>query len=243
MPLALARRAPHAGRGGDLVLGLVAGEDLADLEQRHIGKAAIGVLLRRRHQAGDEARPHVREIGRDRIGERELRPPPPNNWACALAMNDHVTASVRPRAASARLALRVRTWAVVSTGLRGASPRSSGADGTRSTPMIRTTSSTISAVPSMSGRHDGTATFTRSPWPATKKPRCPSTRRTSVRGTSRPVRRLISLRGKSMTRSSACGLPETVTSDGVPPTRSSTIWVASSRPGTMKAGSTPRSKR
>ena len=35
--------------------------------------------------------------------------PPPNNSACGLAMNDQVTASTRPRAASARLALRVRT--------------------------------------------------------------------------------------------------------------------------------------
>ena len=46
--------------------------------------------------------------------------PPPNSSACFLAMNDHVTASTRLRAASARLALRVRTWIGVSTGLRGA---------------------------------------------------------------------------------------------------------------------------
>ena len=35
--------------------------------------------------------------------------PPPNSSACGLEMNDQVTASTRPRAASARLALRVRT--------------------------------------------------------------------------------------------------------------------------------------
>ena len=85
-------------------------------------------------------------------------------------MNDQVTASVSPRAASARLALRVRTCAVVSTGLRGASPRPNGVDGMRSTPTMRTISSTMSALPSMSGRHDGAATFTRLSWPATKKP-------------------------------------------------------------------------
>ena len=34
-------------------------------------------------------------------------------------MNDHVTASTMPRAASARLARRVRSWIGVSTGLRG----------------------------------------------------------------------------------------------------------------------------
>ncbi len=44
--------------------------------------------------------------------------PPPNSSACVLAMNDQVTASMRLRAASARLALRVRSWIGVSTGLR-----------------------------------------------------------------------------------------------------------------------------
>ena len=44
---------------------------------------------------------------------------------------------------------------------------------------MRTTSSTMSALPSTSGRHDGTATFTTLPWPATKKPSWPSTRRIS----------------------------------------------------------------
>ena len=38
-------------------------------------------------------------------------------------------------------------------------------------------------------------------------------------------------------------LPATVTSDGAPAHRSSTMRVASSSPGSMKAGSTPRSKR
>ena len=36
--------------------------------------------------------------------------PPPNNSASRLEMNDQVTASVMPRAASARLASRVRSW-------------------------------------------------------------------------------------------------------------------------------------
>ena len=45
--------------------------------------------------------------------------PPPNSSACGLEMNDHVTASTMPRAASARLARRVRSWIVVRTGLRG----------------------------------------------------------------------------------------------------------------------------
>ena len=169
--------------------------------------------------------------------------PPPNSSACGLAMNDQVTASTRLRAASARLALRVRNWIGVSTGLRGASPRSNGVGGTRSTPTMRTTSSTMSALPCTSGRHDGTAILTRSPWPATKKPRRSSTRRISGSGTSRPASRLSSDSGKSMMRSGGSALPATVISDGVPPHSSSTMRVASSRPGSMKAGSTPRSKR
>ncbi len=89
--------------------------------------------------------------------------PPPKSSACDLAIKDHVTASTRLRAASARLPLRVRTWIGVSTGLRGASPRSNGVGGTRSTPRMRTTSSTTSALLRTSARHDGTATLTRSP--------------------------------------------------------------------------------
>ena len=72
-PSALRQAAAHAGGGDELVLGPVAAEDLADLEQRDIGKAAVGVLLRRRDEAGHEARPHVGQLGGDRIGERERR--------------------------------------------------------------------------------------------------------------------------------------------------------------------------
>ena len=169
--------------------------------------------------------------------------PPPNSSACALPMNDHVTASTMPRAASARLALRLRTCSDVRIGLRASSPRGNGVNGTLSTPTMRTTSSTMSALPSMSLRHDGIATFTVSPAPATKKPRWSSTRFISGSGTSRPERRFTSATGNSMMRSSACAEPATVISDGVPPQKSSTICVACSSPGTMKFGSTPRSKR
>ena len=47
----LGERAAHAGRGGELLLGLVALEDLPDLEQRHVGIAAIGIFLRGRGEA------------------------------------------------------------------------------------------------------------------------------------------------------------------------------------------------
>ncbi len=69
----LGARATHTARSGELILRPVAAEDLSDLEQRRIGKAAVGILLRGGDQAGNEARPHVGEVGCDRIGERELR--------------------------------------------------------------------------------------------------------------------------------------------------------------------------
>ena len=81
--------------------------------------------------------------------------PPPNNSACGLEMNDQVTASTMPRAASARLARRVRSWIGLRIGLRGSSPRSNGVIGTLSTPMMRTISSTISALPCTSDTPGG----------------------------------------------------------------------------------------
>ena len=69
----LCQRAAHAGGGRELIRRRVAAKHLADFEQADIGKTAIGVPLRRRDQARDKARPHVGEIGRDRIGERQLR--------------------------------------------------------------------------------------------------------------------------------------------------------------------------
>ena len=120
--------------------------------------------------------------------------PPPNSSASRFETNDQVTASIRPRAASARLALRVRFWIGVSTGLRASAPRGNGVDGTWSTPTMRTSSSTMSARPCTSGRQDGTATFTRSLWPAAKKPSFSSTRRTSASGSFRPASRGNSLK-------------------------------------------------
>ena len=74
--------------------------------------------------------------------------PPPNSSAAGLAMNDQVTASRRPNAASARLAVRVRFCSSVSTGAGTPSfRRGSGAGGTRSRPAMRTICSTMSALP------------------------------------------------------------------------------------------------
>ena len=73
MPGRLGERAAHAARRGELILRAVAPENLPDLEQGDVGQAAVGVLLRGGDQARDQARPHVGEVGRDRIGERQLR--------------------------------------------------------------------------------------------------------------------------------------------------------------------------
>src|SRR2546430_9822000 len=54
------QRAADAGRGGELILRAVALEDLTDLEQGHVGKAAVGVLLR----GGDE-RSEERRVGEE----------------------------------------------------------------------------------------------------------------------------------------------------------------------------------
>ena len=130
--------------------------------------------------------------------------------AAGFAMNDHVTASTMPRAASARLARRVRSWIGVRIGLRGASPRSNGVIGTLSTPTMRTISSTMSALPCTSVRQDGTAIFTTGPLPAIMKPRWLRMRFISGSGTSIPASRFTSVSGKSITRSSPKALPTTM---------------------------------
>ena len=157
-----------------LVLRLVASEDLPDLEQRHVAEAAIGVALRRLDQARQQARAHVGQIRRDRVGERELRlSPPPNSSASSLAMNDQVTASTRPRAASARLASararldqrqdrlgdRVVDRAAAASARCGRRPRCASPP-RPGRPCLRRPDARTAA-----------ATLTRSPVPATWKPR------------------------------------------------------------------------
>ena len=68
----LRQRATHAAGRGELVLGALTAEDLTDLEQRHVGHAAIGVLLGGGEQSRNQARPHVGKVGRNGIGERKL---------------------------------------------------------------------------------------------------------------------------------------------------------------------------
>ena len=67
-------RGPAANARGRhaLVLRAIAQKGLADLEQRHIPGAAVGVALGGGDERGKQARAHVGEIGGDRIRERKL---------------------------------------------------------------------------------------------------------------------------------------------------------------------------
>ena len=135
-------------------------EDLADFEQRDVGKAAIGIASAPPRRGREQARPHVGEIGGDRIGERERGLAAAEHSACALETNDQVTASTMPRAASARLAL---AGAQLNRGQHRLARRCrrarTASSGTLSTPRMRTISSTMSALPCTSGRQEGTATL------------------------------------------------------------------------------------
>ena len=153
--LRLGRAAPQRRRGDALVVLAVAAEHLADLEQRDVAEAAPRVAFGRGDEAGNEARAHVGKVGGDRVGQRQPAPPP-NSSAAGLEMNDQVTASRRPSAASARLAGRVRFCSSVSTGAGTPVRARQRRRGTRSRPAMRTISSTRSALPSMSGRQVGT---------------------------------------------------------------------------------------
>ena len=177
------------------------------------------------------------------VAQRQLAVSAAEQLRLISAMNDHVTASSMPRDRKRARSLSPAHLEGVRTGLRGASPRSNGVAGIRSTPMMRTTSSTMSALPWMSRRHDGTAIRRFRSCTTTENPSRPSTCTISAGSRSRPASRATSVRGKSMLRSGTFTLPATVISEASPPHISSTICVASSSPGSIKAGSTPRSNR
>ena len=113
------RRTPR--RGGELILRLVAAKICPTSNSATSAKPRSALRLRRA-RSGPGAGSAACRRGRRRSDwraparacrRRTARP-------AASTMNDQVTASTMPRAASARLALRVRIWIGVSTGLRGA---------------------------------------------------------------------------------------------------------------------------
>ena len=114
----------------------------------------------------------VSSVASIEFSSRRSAAPPPNRSACLKGRNDQVTASFMPRAASARRACGTRRCSGVRTGLDVADRRGSEVVGMLSKPNTRVTSSTRSASPTMSGRHDGTAAV-HGPLPSTVKPSRP----------------------------------------------------------------------
>ncbi len=108
---------------------------------------------------------------------------------------------------------------------------------------MRTTSSTRSAAPWMSGRQLGAVTFTVAPLPSTAKPSRSSVARICFSSSLMPPSFSTCAGAKLMTVLVSGGAPATLRLEGVPPATSSIMAVARSRPGRMNAGSTPRSKR
>ena len=192
--------ASHAGGSDELVLRPVAPENLPDLEQRrHRGTPRSALLLRCGDQARKQARPHVGQVRRDRIGERELGLPPPNSSACGFDDErpghrlDHAArreralglAGAHLQRGEHRLARRRRRGRTASTA--PCRRRRCARPPRRCRPCPRRPAAMTAPRPSR-----------RSPEPATKKPSWPSTRCISGSGTSRPARRLTSSTGKSI---------------------------------------------
>ena len=109
---------------------------------------------------------------------------------------------------------------------------------------MRTTSSTRSASPLMSGRQDGTSATTSSPAPATAKPSASSISELLLVGDIDAGKRLHAVEPVAAPKiPSAAHAPAITSSDASPPQSSSIMSEAISAPGSTKAGSTPRSKR
>ena len=69
----LGQRPPDAGGGGELILRLITAEHRPNFKQPDIGETAISVLLRGGDETWNKAWPHVGQLGRNRIGQRQLR--------------------------------------------------------------------------------------------------------------------------------------------------------------------------
>ena len=106
--------------------------------------------------------------------------------ARSLDMNDQVIASLSPRAASARRASRTRLCCPSKAGFGSRVARFSETAGTASRPLIRNTSSTMSASPSISPRQEGGTMRCCSPVPSTSNPSAAKISRASRSGRSSP---------------------------------------------------------
>ena len=109
----------------ELILGTSAPIGLPKLEQGAVGEASVAVSLRGGDQPRQQRRTHLPTCSVE-IGLLSVSSgcPPPNSFASSGGMNDQVTASTSPRAASTRRVSLWRFCASVSTGL--ATPASRG---------------------------------------------------------------------------------------------------------------------
>ena len=163
------------------------------------------------------------------------RAPPPNSLRRACETNDQVTASIRPQPPSARLASRVRFLQQRQhrPPARRSGPRAAEAARPGSSPAMRTTSSTRSALPSHvrpPGRHadeDPVAVAGRPRARSRGVPGCAPSRRRQVE----PGEAVHLAPGEVDPMSGSGTAPATAISVGVPPQRSITSAVARSRPG------------
>ena len=112
-----------------------------------------------------------------------------------------------------------------------------------SNPWIRVTSSTKSASPSMSGRHEGGTVSILSFASLGSKPRTFRIRICSVLSISIPANSKVRFGRRLILRFHLGVSPAKITSLGSPPHSSKIIAVAASIPGKRLSGSTPLSKR
>ena len=129
-----------------------------------------------------------------------------------------------------RRAWDLRRWPGVRTGLATPAGRVIALPSSFESEATRAISSTRSAEPWTSGRHEGTATTSVPPAPVAAKPRAARMRTCSSRGIAMPTSRSTWAVSSGKLRAVLGTLPAIVTSEGVPPQRSRIIRVASSMP-------------
>ncbi len=162
--------AAQAGGTLALILRPVAGEDLPHFEQSRIAEAAIRIGLGGPDQPRQQRGAHVGEIGSDGIDQRQFRRAAAEQFGLRLGderPGDRLHQTARRQRPAGLAGARICNG--VSTGRRAPS-RGNSVSGTRSRPRMRTTSSTRSALPSMSPRHDGGTTSSTGPLPERRSP-------------------------------------------------------------------------
>ena len=170
--------------------------------------------------------------------------PPPNSSACLAGMNDQVTASIMPRTASARLAARVRTCSVVrilrvDRVVAAERLRRDVVDAVDAHHLLDQIGLAVDIRPPGRHRHiDDIARALRLEAEARQDVEAFRLRHLDA---GQPLH-FRQREGNDLRR--VAGIADDLGfASASPPQKSSTSFVASSTPGTMNSGSTPRSKR